>query len=176
MPPPPPARPEPVEGRWSPPLTGAAGAIAFALALGATGCSGGGSAATVPLAAEKCSGGGGFPIEVFSDPLHSKATCAFDVEAGAAYVYVPNLAPSDEYVVYVETTGTKPHCVYMIPPGKHPCDLKSNVGEQAPGGSLSATWPLNGSVAPGRYTVSLYDQTVGVILGTVNVVLTTPGN
>lgn len=122
--------------------------IALVLSLGFAACSGSGSSSAV-LPATGCSSGQPFSMQVFADPFHTQQQCEFDLKTSAsAYVYTSNVAPSDTYVMYVQSTGPNPHCVYMRP--QRPtggsnglCNPKrANVtGINAPGG----TYRLPGS-------------------------------
>ena len=135
-----------------------------------------------------------FNIQVFSDAFHTQEAYQFDtVNSSAAYIYLQNVAPSDNYVMYVMSTGVNSYCVYMTPaaPGGQPvvsprptgapnalvCNPSSGsvTGVQAPGGTLSVTWQFDSSLEAGAYQVIVYDQTQNVTLGSVQVSLTSAG-
>jgi hypothetical protein len=134
-----------------------------------------------------------FDIGVYQDPFHTQQAYQFDTSSSpAAYIYLTNVAPSDHYVVYVESTGVNTYCAYLTPagsvngatprpkgaPGQLLCNPSSaNVtGVQAPGGSLSLTWEFTSSLEDGSYAVVVYDQDAnggtGQTLGQVQVSLT----
>lgn len=133
-----------------------------------------------------------FTVEVFQDAFHTEQAYQFNIStSNAAYIYLANVAPSDHYVVYVESTGVNVYCAYLAPtgttngatprptgsPGKLVCDPStSNVtGVQAPSGSLSLTWQFASTLESGSYAVLVYDQDAGETMGQVQVSLTSSG-
>jgi hypothetical protein len=138
-----------------------------------------------------------FSIQVYQDAFHTSQQYQFDTGSStAAYIYLQNVATSGRYVMYVQSTGVNSYCAYMSPAGSAPlpapsprptggasgnnllCDpTKPNVtGVQAPGGTLSLTWAFNGNLESGLYTVAIYDQNAGTVLGSVQVSLTSGGS
>lgn len=130
-----------------------------------------------------------FNIEIFQDAFHTQQAYQFNINSStAAYVYLANVAPSDHYVVYVESTGVNVYCAYLAPtgtvngstprptgsPGKLLCNpATSNVtGVQAPSGSLSLTWQFASTLEAGTYSVLVYDQDANETMGQVQVSLT----
>jgi hypothetical protein len=137
-----------------------------------------------------------FSIQVFEDAFHTSQQYQFDTgSSGAAYIYLQNVATSGQYVMYIQSTGVNVYCAYMSPAGAAALPLPSprptgggtgnnllcdptqpNVtGVNAPGGALSLTWALTSSLEAGLYTVSIYDQAAGTVLGSVQVSLTSGG-
>lgn len=148
--------------------------------------------AQVLAAAVYVNAGPVFTIQVFQDPYHSEQSYQFDTQSStAAYIYLQNVAPSDQYVAYVMSTGVNAYCVYMSPsggtlsgPSPRPtgstnnlvCNPKLATGVNAPGGNLALTWPFNTGLESGSYEIAVFDQTAnngaGELLGTVQVSLT----
>jgi hypothetical protein len=135
-----------------------------------------------------------FTIAVYQDAFHTEQAYQFDTSSStAAYVYLQNVAPSDNYVVYVESTGVNSYCAYMTPaatpspptprptgaPGSLLCNPQNATGVQAPGGDLSLTWEFTSSLEAGSYSIVVYDQSAnsgaGETLGQVQVSLTSGG-
>ncbi len=120
-----------------------------------------------------------FSLKVYQDPYHSVETYQYDVSSsGAAYIDVKNVTASDYYVVYVEATSGNPSCQFISPPqtptatAGQLCSPANSPGQQAPGGELSVTWPLDTSIPAGTYSVVIYDKTLNQRLAQVQVALT----
>jgi hypothetical protein len=132
-------------------------------------------------------------IGVYQDAFHSSPSYQFDtVSSTAAYIYVTNLATSDHYVVYVNSTGVNTYCVYMsptvtptpLPPSPRPtgvanallCNPSLPTGNTPVGGALQVIWPLNTTLESGSYQIVLYDQTHTETVASVQVSLTASGS
>ncbi len=127
------------------------------------------------------SAGQTFALKVYQDSFHSQESYQYDVNSVSdAYIYATNLTPGDGYVVYVESTSIAPHCIFSAPAqGSYPttgtgslCNPNSLVGIVSSGGTMSVTWPLSVSYAPGTYVVGIFDTTAKKRLGTVQVAIT----
>lgn len=133
--------------------------------------------------------GQSFQIGVYADPYHTDPSYQFNVNTDtAAYIYLPNVSTSDVYVAYVLSTSVNTYCVFITPaatpqpgtPIPMPtgpansllCNPATSVGEAAPGGTLSLTWPLNNAYPAGTYSVVVFDKTANQAVGQVQVSLT----
>jgi hypothetical protein len=147
----------------------------------------------LPASTMACGGGPPFSVEVYADPAHQQEQCQFKLgTSAAAYVQVQNVAPSGAYVMFVQSSGSRPYCVYMSPSGrralptrglgsgsaKNLCDTstKNVSGANAPGGNASFSWVFSPSLRAGSYTIAMYDQLadggVGAVLASAQVDLT----
>jgi hypothetical protein len=160
-------------------------AAAGILLLGLSACSGNAGTSSLPAPTMACGTTGHpmFLVETYSDAAHRQERCAFNLGTNAAaYVQTQNVAPSDSYVMSVQTSGAHPSCVYVSPPGRTNsrggsdglCDVATAhvTGVHAPGGNVSLSWAFNPSLQAGSYTVAIYDQTIGIVLGSTQVNIT----
>jgi hypothetical protein len=156
--------------------------VALLLSLGLTGCSGSAGVAPVvatPSTACENDQTSQFTVLVTSDAEHTHPQCQYNVSSNStAYIYVANVAPSDFYVLTVESASGNPSCVYTFPQGKAAlpsagaCRIGRDSGVQAAGGNLSGYWEISSSLPAGAYTIGVYDRTQNALLGTVQVSLT----
>lgn len=115
-------------------------------------------------------------VNVFGTYADSAATTPqqqFTAANGTnVYVNATGLTQGQQYVVYIESTGTNVFCEYIAPPGSgtpNPggfCDPTQSAGITAVVGAqhsaaITAVWPLSSSTPTGTYSVVLYNLSTG---------------
>jgi hypothetical protein len=175
-------------------LFGSCATAVVLIFLGLTACSDNAGISSLPVSTMACgSGAPGFSLEAYADPAHQQEQCQFKLgTSAAAYVQVQNVATSGAYVMFVQSTGPHPYCVYTSPTGrralpthglgsgsnKNLCDTSTrNVsGVNAPGGNVAFSWVFDSTLGAGSYTIGIYDQDanggVGAVLASTQVDLT----
>lgn len=122
-------------------------------------------------------------FDTYADSTLRNESTNFSNAAGTSvYINAASVAPTDNYVVYVESTSGHISCSFIFPtpsggiPPNSLCNAASSSGQSSPSGSLTVDWQLASTLPPGTYSIVLYDLTTSTRVAQRQVTLHASGS